>query len=371
MTTSADVRRQLIDALRLDLIGPQPGHSYHLQYEGEVLPVAPSRWYLTGFLVPYEAPAEQRADDDGDDELDQVSRVVEGDDENTPEQASARKAFFPSSMGLSVLVPSGTAQLQVKVAWGDYAPIPRSEESPDDDDRASYDPADERAGGGRWRRLPRESEVVVPLAEGEPTYSELPGSGGLRVVVSVRPTGKKGMVSPGTLSVSVFLVNRRQHHDMDRDARYIFQPQLQLISEQPFVPRPNLRGHDSDDWDDKVADLQFRDAYEYAVGHNVSAVAVVDDEGACRVARTCWMPTADVEKVIPASIPGVELGMEALASAGSADDVRALVGPMVVEYGKWLSEQAKTSLSDSKRAQVVRDLLDNAGKTRQRIQDGL
>ncbi len=372
MTNSADVRSQLIGALRLDLIGPQPGNPNHLQYEGEVLPIAPSRWYLTGFLVPYEAPAEQRADDDGDDELDQVSRVVEGDDENTPEQASARKAFFPSSMGLSVLIPAGTAQLRVTVAWGDYAPIPGGEQSLDDEDRASHDPADERAGGGRWRRLPRIAEIAVPMAEGEPTEHELPDSDGLRVVFSVRPTGSKGMVPAGTLSVSVFLVNHRvAAPDMIRDAAYVFQPELELHAAQPFVPRPDLRGHDADDWDDKVADLQYRDAYEYAVGHNVSAVAVVDDAGACRVTRTCWMPTADVEKVIPAKISGVELGMEALAAAESADAVRALVGPMVAEYGKWLAEQATTDVADPERARVVRDLLDNAGMTRQRIRDGL
>lgn len=43
-----DVRDQLVEALRLDLIGPENGS----ELETEVLPQAPSRWYLTGFLVP-------------------------------------------------------------------------------------------------------------------------------------------------------------------------------------------------------------------------------------------------------------------------------------------------------------------------------
>ena len=30
-----------------------------------MLPIAPSNWYLTGFLVPYEAPVEQRTDERG------------------------------------------------------------------------------------------------------------------------------------------------------------------------------------------------------------------------------------------------------------------------------------------------------------------
>ena len=371
MTTSVDVRNQLINALRMDLLGPQPGNPEHLQYEGEVLPIAPSRWYLTGFLVPYEAPADQRTDDDGDDELDQLDRVAEGDDENTPEKASARKAFFPSSMGLSVLVPAGLDELRVEVVWGDYAPVPVSDGSAGDEGDSSHDPAAERAGGGRWRRLPRSSELVVQLSEGDPTEYEVPDSAGLRVVVSTRPTNSKGMLPAGTRSVSVFLVNHRDSTDLFRDAGYVFQPEIELHATEPFVPRPDLRGRDGDDWDDKVADVQYRDVFEYAVGHNVSAVAVVDSASECSVARTCWMPTADVEKVIPAALPEVELGMEALAEAQSADDVRALIGPMIAEYGTWLAKQSEVSLSDPKRAQVVEDLLENAGKTRVRIQAGL
>ena len=123
MNDSAAVRSRILDALRLDLVGPRPGETGHDAYAEEVLPVAPSKWYLTGFLVPYEAPAQQRADDDSDDTLDQVDRPVEGDDDNASEATSARKAFFPSSMGLSVLVPHDTTELQVRITWANYAPV--------------------------------------------------------------------------------------------------------------------------------------------------------------------------------------------------------------------------------------------------------
>ncbi|HBE17539.1 MAG TPA: hypothetical protein DDW51_07965, partial [Cyanobacteria bacterium UBA11367] len=88
MTTSAAVRTRLIDTLQLDLVGPTTDDIDHAE---EILPQAPSLWYLTGFLVPYEASFEQRSDDTGDDELDQLSRKGTGDDESTPEAASARK----------------------------------------------------------------------------------------------------------------------------------------------------------------------------------------------------------------------------------------------------------------------------------------
>ena len=54
-----DVRSQLVEALRLDLVGPENG----TDLEAEILPQAPSRWYLTGFLVPLEAGEAQKSDE--------------------------------------------------------------------------------------------------------------------------------------------------------------------------------------------------------------------------------------------------------------------------------------------------------------------
>lgn len=51
-----EVRSELADALKLDLVGP----SEQLGSPQEVLPQAPSRWYLTGFLVPLDADQSRR-----------------------------------------------------------------------------------------------------------------------------------------------------------------------------------------------------------------------------------------------------------------------------------------------------------------------
>jgi hypothetical protein len=54
--TSPEVRSQLVESLRLDLVGPWPGHAF----ERELLPENPTRWYLTGYLVPEDAPVEHK-----------------------------------------------------------------------------------------------------------------------------------------------------------------------------------------------------------------------------------------------------------------------------------------------------------------------
>src|SRR5258706_15752145 len=145
MVDSAKVRSQLVDALRLDLIGPSRGH----ELESEVLPSPPSRWYLTGFLVPHEASEVQTTDETADEQLEIAGMPESGDDDAPTEQISKRKAFFPSSLGISTLVRTSTQTLSVSVEWGDYKEHALEEEK-----------------RREWRRTQQSETVKVPLVAG-------------------------------------------------------------------------------------------------------------------------------------------------------------------------------------------------------------
>src|SRR5258705_2856667 len=114
--TPCDVRRGLIHALKLDLVGPDPT----LGSLDEVLDQAPSRFYLTGFLVPLDADPVQRVDPDSTEEVDAAGESASPDDATAPEPAAARQKYLPSSIGLSLLVPKATKTLHVRGRWGDY-----------------------------------------------------------------------------------------------------------------------------------------------------------------------------------------------------------------------------------------------------------
>jgi hypothetical protein len=357
--TSAEVRAELVRALRLDVVGPSPADK---EYAREALPQAPSRWYLTGFLVPYEADVEQRQDPSSNEQLD-LGLTGSGDDEGTPEPASARKAFLPSSLGVSVLVPSAVQTLRVSVSWGDYRYLPSQEGV---------------EGGARWEREPRLVEMDVPVAKAaaKPASLDVPEGGGLRVVISTRAVtsalGKQaGQELPtGTRAVSVFLVNHREpKEDLAKDEALAFQAALTVRSPQPFVPRPNLRGMGVDDWDEQVADLQYRDAFEYAVGHGVATCARVV-EGACREVETTWLPSAEVEKVDPATID-IELSMEALAALPTAEEAARALGPLVDAYRTWIASQHASAPAEGARGAAARLLLDEASRTASRIAVGI
>ena len=77
-----------------------------------------------GFLVPYEAPADERRDEQATEEVDEGGTRGGLDDATAPEKASARRAFLPSSIGLSVLVPAQAKTLRVRLSWGEYASVP-------------------------------------------------------------------------------------------------------------------------------------------------------------------------------------------------------------------------------------------------------
>jgi len=357
--TPTEVRARIIDALRLDLVGPTAGLPGFDRYAEEVLDQPPSRWYLTGFLAPFGT---LESDPTSDDELDTLGEVRAGDDETTPEKAAARKSWFPSSMGLSVLVPKQTRRLEVAVRWGDYH-------------MQKGDLPGEQRALPRWQRTAREEHVALSvLDDAPPSTVAVPESQGLELLLVVRSVDVPDLVPPGTRSLSVFLVNRRRPApDVRRDEGYVFQPELILEADQPFVPRPDPRGQGSrSDGDEQIGDLQYRDAVEYAVGHNVSALAVVEGGQACSKVCTAWMPTADVERVVPGLVQGVELGMEALASAPTADAVREQVGSMVTAYGQWIEAQRQGYQDEpASRRQVGDGLLADARRIRDRMREGL
>jgi hypothetical protein len=359
---SSEVRARLVDALRLDLVGPWAGHPF----AEERLPgrIRPSSWYLTGFLIPSGTPAERSADVDEDDDFELVGESVGLAEESNDDRKAAKKGFFPSSMGLSFLAPKEAKHLGVIVRWGDYvqAEIPGTDGKP----------------ATAWQRRPREEQVSVPLKSGsEPSVKDVPESGGLQLQVLVRSISASEVeahIPPGTYSVSVFLVNRRPplgSEDGPPDLACVFQPEIEVTSLPAFVPRPDLRGAHAAEWDEQVADLHYADTPEHAVGHGVSAEWEII-EGECHAIRTAWIPSAEVQKTATVDPPGVELSMEALGSLADGAAAATALRPLVTEYRKWIERQAAAvSALASTRHETGEELLRFAGVAATRIERGI
>ena len=357
--TSAEVRARLVEALKLDLVGPWAGHAF----VEEKLPVRvrPSSWYLTGFLIPSATPPEKSADVDEDEDLEEVPETAGLQEESMEEKRAAKKGYFPSSMGLSFLAGRDAKSLSIAVRWGDYGHATIQDE--------------EGKSIEVWERRPREVEVEIALTEAaDPVIVELDGSGGLQLhLVGKRIPAEDhtATIPPGTQSISLFLVNRRALNDDEPDLTFAFQAEIDVRCVVPFVPRPDPRGVLAEDWDELVADLHYADAPEYAVGHAVSAEWEITD-GECRLIRTAWIPSAEVERTETVDLSRVELSMIALGALKDGAAAEAGLRPLVEHYRTWIQAAALSiSTLDSTRKETAESLMRFAQTAAERIEAGI
>jgi hypothetical protein len=284
-------------------------------------------------------------------------------------------------MGLSVLVLKDVKELHVTVAWGDYryeGAEPPLDETKDGTSSGAAAPgsttASEPVRG--YRRIPRSEFLVakVPNPGEELKEQAVSNSNGLFIAVTARGVGYYPRLPQDTRSVSGFLINRRVP-DKDRHYKsFAFQTELRVTSKESFVARPDLRRADGEksEWDDQVADLHYRDVFEYAVGHGVATRAICNADRSCNEVHTAWLPTAEVERIVPSNISSVELRMETLAELADGADAKTKLWAIASKYREWIKTQSENLPGlEHTQKQTAQDLLINALVAAQRIEAGI
>lgn len=375
-STSEQVRQYLVDAARLDLVGPGRG----LGNPDERLRgwERPSNWYLTGFLIPTGTPPEQAADADEDEEFELVAEPSGQPGESTEDKKAAKKGFFPSSMGLSFLTPADVRELRVTVSWGDYEYHKGSKEEEEEEAEEPKERSENANDGDRvshWQRIPRKETLTVRLTDAQdPVHQNIPRSNGLQLHIVERVIDAPGLeehLPKGTRSVSVFLVNHREPQKERGDATFAFQAEIEVFCEAGFVPRADLRGTLAEHWDELVADLHYSTRPEYATGHAVSADWDLTD-GKCHTVRTTWIPSAEVEKTATVEFEGLEVRLDALGALEDGAAARAMLAPLVEQYRDWIAKQeAQLDRLQGRQRETAEGLLANARTAADRLEDGL
>ena len=374
MATSAEIRQQLVAALCSDLIGPGWDD---MARRHEQLPQPPSVWYTTGFLVPHvfqqeaERPggdhqpsyADLAGEDDSNDAANRLEKKERDEDANDSlDQGNKRRSWFPSSLGMSFILERGSS-LEVTVTWGDYLP-------PADGD----DPR-------LWLRSPQKAEQSFTITGpgGSNDIPLEPNPEGLCLRWIARPAPKKLGYPSDQLSVSLFLLNKRQPPESNqirhRDPHAAFQAELSVHCPQGFPPRRDaLQNASNQDNDEALAALQYRRDFCFASGHNVAVIAngVADDrpDRAFTLTST-WLPTAEVMRVLPEPPPearNVPMGMEALADLSQSHQVIDRLLPMVKAYRGWITQQPRHPVSDKDQNDTAKQLRAQAEDCAKRIE---
>ena len=341
------VRSHLIDALEADLVGPfrkPPGAP--ISDASEVLRIPPSRWYLTGFLVPRDQGEIHEPDEEDDD----VGAGNDEDDEESskPDPTVKKVRRLPASMGLSVFTSPEVKQLTANVCWADYQRIEVGERK-------------------HWNRVFSQRTVPVPVDDAALRKGfDLPGSQGLRLEGRVEKT------PDGSMAVAVFLVNAREPVStaLARDESYAFQTHLALECAEGFLGRPDSSDEGSGDPDDSVNDLQFRHRREWAVGHGVSVRVQGAQLPVTRV-ETDWLPRVDVLPVEARKLPDAVVQMERLATLATPAEAQAALLPLVQAYRDWVKTQATADVGGADRQETRDGLVHGAYRAAARIEEGI
>ncbi len=403
MKTSLEVRTEIVEKFRRDLIGPGLQDA---DLASERLNESPSRWYLAGFIAPAEDPLGLDGDPDNTDPSAQEEMeldVEEPDNANgaaadneEPEAPTTRRRFLPSSVGLTVLLHPDVIEIEARVSWGDYRTEPQLPE-----DILLPEPKPEKIGeDGKkkrverpmvdWVRSAKERVVVVPVKEGRSSAIVIPESaaeqrrgGGLvlethsRLFSYTTPDGQTERVR----ALTVFLVNRRATvHRFYSDVSYAFQARLELVCKTGFRPRRDLSGYRAQDLDLRIADLHYRDLSEWAVGRNAAAgwdATESNNHGVTRV-WTDPLPSAEVERVAPnedADLKSrISFGMENLAhlAEGDAAKLKAALIDLPTLYEVWINaERNKLDDLPVRRKETAEQLIADMEKAKARIATGI
>ncbi|HUP25072.1 MAG TPA: hypothetical protein VNB06_19300 [Thermoanaerobaculia bacterium] len=159
-----------------------------------------------------------------------------------------------------------------------------------------------------WRPTFPSTTIVSPPG------SPLPGAPGIELAGCLEPTSAPGL-PPGTRALSLFVVNRQAPGEKDPQGRGVPLPgpTRALLRGGVRGEARSSRGGSGDDWDERVADLQYRDRHEYAVGHGTSVEAPEAHEGKVTSVRTTWLAHAEVLPVRAGVAAGVEGPPKALS----------------------------------------------------------
>jgi hypothetical protein len=354
----ASARDRLIDALRIELLGPEA--------PDEVLKQSPNTRYLVGMLAPGGTPLDPVEDD----------AMENSEGEEQPDgQVPLAASLDPSSIGISFAVESDSPPIPVSLRWGRYEKVEKAEEEVADESTSlERDDDPETTANHKKRRAiewPRTQHEVVHELEIAPTE-------GLRIEDVADGVQLQWIGRPlgDAIVFSVFLVNSLEAPDDRRppDEDWLYQPEIEVIAESAsIVARDTEIGKVNPDPDIASADLTYRHRRELATGHGVSTDWDLADGTVDRATRvwTTVVPQSEVPIVSPAGAGIDPIEMDDLAAA-DGETLVALLAPLADAYAAWI-EDRRAELPDIKEGlrQVGSDHLDVASDALARMREGI
>lgn len=358
MTTAA-VRKEIIEYLQREFVGPAPGFPA-VQLNGEEILRSqdpPRLRYSAGILFPMRSELTPQFDIEekevGDaetgpaEQADTDSRIVgEGDLADSPNPVDQQpetdldvnlaNQYLPSAMGVSALlmVPK---QLVIRVEAARY------EKTDLPGFGRSRSKAESRSTQGAWFRKPFAATVIFKdseLVDKAVVYLEKPvqidGVDSKLFVSAVSRPRKEAHHSERLITIT--LINRHQSDRKSNDELCFFQCRFVAEggdSSDCFLEYPNRE--QADDQEERTLRFLYRNRKVFAVGHGCSCDWLEAASGRCSRIWTEVLPLYEVRPIEHVELPGVSFLMEQLAAGGS--EAVALCDKLASAYKSWIDNE--------------------------------
>jgi hypothetical protein len=363
MTTN-DVRDELIEYLRKELLGPAPGFPV-VQINGEEILRSqdpPRLRYSAGVLFPTRSEVTRQSDIDEKEmrdadtgHTDDVSTDEIGDRGDVSDLASPvdqqpetdldlnlANQYLPSAMGVSTLVKV-PRQIHIRVQAARYEKT-------------------ELSGLGRaqakgwqtasvWFRKPFIASISLDNSElvGKSVISFersiLIENADSKLAVHVISRPYKNEIDDQNVRLITFtLINRNECPSGSNDKLCFFQCRMEIASsnsEDCFLVYPDLR--QTGDPEERTLRFLYRKRRVFGVGHGCSCDWQEDLSGRCTLIWTEVLPVYEVRPIEHVDLPEISFSMVKLAEEGS--EAISLCEKLANAYRAWIEEQ-RSKLSD-------------------------
>jgi hypothetical protein len=355
INNTAQVRSDIVEFLKRELIGPDPRPEFaHLNSGEEILrPQDPPRLrYSAGVLFPGTVHVESQDNATSDEVETAESGPPDGEEtednttaggndadigDTTEHEVNRANEFLPSAMGLTALVRLAK-RLKVTVRAGCYKRLAQPDLGKTDKD-GNWQPH-------HWRRaitpkpLEIDCSILLPTKKLTKEFlitNEYPD---LKFHIYSRPYAHAEYASTDRI-VTFTMINRTQMSgNSPKDSECFFQCEFSVEDADGgncFLEYPEREGLENDE-EDKSLRLLYRHKRTFAIGHGCAAQWADVEDSAVGQIKTNALPTYEIKPILPREIPGLELSMLKLSN-NSDQGVIQTCKQLVEEYGNWIDSQ--------------------------------
>lgn len=332
----AEVRQEVIEMLKKDLLGPSS--------ENEILNQNPRFEYIVGMLAPQTSENDSNEQEiDGDASFEGDADYTAGeDDDNEPVFTNRFKT--PSSIGISFYLESSTKSFNVDVTWGDYT---KASDKTTNKEGKEVDVS-------TYKRHPQKETVVIDLQEFSKN-KEYPLVCDSNVVLYVSKIGLK----QGYTLITAYVNNKRKNPESDI-AGMMFQV--------------NLRAYSQDKMDIFVAEHICRkilavDEFYFAQrpilgrGRGCAATWKANKNGRASEIVSTFIPEYEFPGV-SAALEGFDpffFSMRTLSVAKKKDDIINRLNVLANSYEDWIQKKLihDSKMDDAKFKKEIGDTVIN------------